>query len=294
MRFVDAHIHLADMNYAENVDTLLKEARQLGVVALVANSTDLESSYRSLKLANDYPDQIYVAMGIHPWNTKQLGPNEIQDTVELILKNMENKQKVVAVGEIGLDSSYSGDGEPTEIQKQVFHEMLLVAEKASFPVIIHSRGYTNQIVNILPSYNIGKVLLHWFSQPHSLIDTIIDRGYYITEGPPVVYSGGIQEVIRKIPLTNLMTETDGPVSFRGPFKGRITSPSFIPVVVEKIAELKRQEESEVSNQIFQNFIDFFGVRGVRDKRHDAGTIDNQRRQGTGYRKNVVKNGKSSH
>ncbi len=281
MRFADAHIHLADMDYAENVDTLIKEAKQLGVVALVANSTDLKSSYRGLKLANDYPDQVYVAIGIHPWNTKQLSFNEIQDTVELILKNIENKQKVVAVGEIGLDSSYSGDGEPTEIQKQVFQEMLLVAEKASFPVIIHSRGTTNQIVNILPSYDICKVLLHWFSQPHSLINTIIDRGYYITEGPPVVYSSGIQEIIRKIPLTNLMTETDGPVCFRGPFKGKMTTPSFIPAVVEKIAELKRQEKSEVSSQIFQNFIDFFGVRGVRDKRHDVGTIHNQRMYGMG-------------
>jgi TatD DNase family protein len=274
MRFVDAHIHLADMHYAESVDTLIKEANHLGVVALVANSTDLESSNRGLKLANDYPDHVYVAMGIHPWNTKQLSLNDVQDTVELILKNKENKQKVVAVGEIGLDSSYSEDGEPTEIQKQVFHEMLLVAEKASFPVIIHSRGSSNQIVNMLPSYNICKVLLHWFSQPHSLINTIIDRGYYITEGPPIVYSGGIQEVIRQIPLTNLMTETDGPVCFRGPFKGKMTTPSFIPAVVEKIAELKRKEKSEVSSQIFQNFIDFFGVRGVRDKRHDAGTIHN--------------------
>ena len=274
MRFVDAHIHLADMDYAERVDTLIKEANQLGVVALVANSTDLESSKRGIELANDYPDHVYVAMGIHPWNTKQLSLNDVQDTVELILKNKENKQKVVAVGEIGLDSSYSDDGEPTEIQKQVFHEMLLVAEKASFPVIIHSRGSTNQIVNMLPSYNICKVLLHWFSQPHSLINTIVDRGYYITEGPPIVYSGGIQEVIRQIPLTNLMTETDGPVCFRGPFKGKMTTPSFIPAVVEKIAELKRKEKSEVSSQIFQNFTAFFGVRGVRDKRHDAGTIHN--------------------
>jgi TatD DNase family protein len=274
MRFVDAHIHLADMDYAERVDTLIKEANKLGVVALVANSTDLESSKRGIELANDYPDHVYVAMGIHPWNTKKLSLNDVLDTVELILKNKENKQKVVAVGEIGLDSSYSEDGEPTEIQKQVFHEMLLVAEKASFPVIIHSRGSTNQIVDMLPSYNICKVLLHWFSQPLSLINTIIDRGYYITEGPPVVYSGGIQEVIRQIPLTNLMTETDGPVCFRGPFKGKMTTPSFIPAVVEKIAELKRKEKSEVSSQIFQNFIAFFGVRGVRDKRHDAGTIHN--------------------
>jgi len=69
-----------------------------------------------------------------------------------------------------------------------------------------------------------------------------------------------------------MTETDGPVRFRGPFKGKLTTPSFIPTVVEAIAELKEKEKSEVADQIFQNFIDFFGVEGVRDKRHDEGTI----------------------
>jgi TatD DNase family protein len=272
MRFVDAHIHLADSRYAQNVGEIVADAKRLNVFALVANSMDLESSRQSLRLAEDYPDHVYAALGIHPWNTKQLKPNEVQDTVDLISENAENRQKVVAVGEIGLDSSYSGSGEPTEIQMQVFHEMLSAAEKLSLPVIIHSRGTTSQIVSMLPSYKIRKVLLHWFSQPHSLIPTIVDRGYYITEGPPSVFSNGIREVIRRMPLTKLMTETDGPVTFRGPFKDKMTTPSFIPAVVEAIAELKNTEKSVVADQIFRNFVDFFGVEGVRDKRHDAGTI----------------------
>lgn len=259
MKFVDAHIHLADERYAQKVEEIIKEAKQLGVLGLVANSMDLETSYTSLKLAEEYPDHVYAALGIHPWNTKQLKPNELQDTIDLILKNKENRQRVVAVGEIGLDASYSGTGEPTEIQMQVFLEMLSVAEKTGLPVVIHSRGSSSQIVNILSSYKIEKVLLHWFSQPHSLIPTIVDRGYYITEGPPSLFSGGIREVIRRIPLTKFMTETDGPVRFRGPFKGKLTTPSFIPTVVEAVAELKGKEKSEVADQVFSNFVDFFGV-----------------------------------
>ena len=276
MRFVDAHIHLADPKYAQNVGKIVEDAKRLNVLALVTNSMDLESSFQSLRLAEEHPDHVYAALGIHPWNTKQLKPNEVQDTIDLILRNAENRQRVVAIGEIGLDSSYSGNGEPTEIQMQVFHEMLSAAEKTSLPVIIHSRGTTSQIVSLLPSYSIKKVLLHWFSQPHSLIPTIVDRGYYITEGPPAVFSNGIQEVIRRISLTNLMTETDGPVQFRGPFKGKLTTPSLIPTVVEAIAQLKEKEKSEVADQIFQNFIDFFGVEGVRDKRHDEGTIQDKK------------------
>jgi len=275
LRFVDAHIHLSDSDYAQNIGEIVQEAKQLGVLALVANSMDLESSHRSLKLAKEYHDHVYAALGIHPWNTKKLADNEVQDTVDLIFENRDNRQKVVAVGEIGLDASYSGNGEPTEIQMQVFHEMLSAAEKTSLPVIIHSRGTTSQIVSLLPSYKISKVLLHWFSQPHSLIHIIVDRGYYITEGPPTVFSGGIREVIKRIPLTNLMTETDGPVRFRGPFKDKLTTPSFIPMVVDAVAELKGKEKSEVADQIFQNFIDFFGVEGARDKRHDVEIIDSE-------------------
>ena len=270
MRFVDAHIHLSDSDYAQKVGEIVEDAKKSNVIALVSNSMDLKTSRQSLRLAEEYPDQVYAALGIHPWNTKNLSANELQETINLIHQNGENRERVVAVGEIGLDSSYSESGEPTETQMQVFHKLLSTAEKLSLPVIIHSRGTTSQIVSLLPSYKIKKVLLHWFSQPHSLISKIIDRGYYITEGPPSVFSTCIREVIRRIPLTNLMTETDGPVRFRGPFKGKMTTPAFIPTVVEAIAQLKGKEKSEVADQIFKNFTDFFGVEGVRDKRHDEG------------------------
>ena len=271
MRFVDAHIHLADNDYAQNVKEIVDEAKRSNVLALVANSVDLASSHRSLKLAEEYPSHVYAALGIHPLNTKQLESNELHDTVDLIIRNSENRQRVVAIGEIGLDSTYSGKGESTEIQLQVFHEMLRIAEKTSLPVIIHSRGCTSQILGMLPSYTIKKVLLHWFSQPHNLISTIVDYGYYITEGPSIVFSDGIREIVKHIPLTHFITETDGPVRFRGPFKGKLTTPSLIPAVVAEVAALKRKEKSDVAEQIFRNFVEFFGVKGVRDK--SAGMVD---------------------
>ena len=276
MRFADAHIHLADSKYKDNIRGIVENARRLNVFALVGNSIDLESSRRSLCLAEEYPHQVYAALGIHPWNTKQLKPNEVEDTIDFILENQENRQRVVAIGEIGLDSSYSGNGKPTKKQMQVFQKMLWTAEQTSLPIIIHSRGTTSQIVSLLASYNIEKVLLHWFSRPYSLISTIVDRGYYVSEGPSSVFSKGIREVIRRIPLKNLMTETDGPVSFSGPFKGKLTTPSSIPTVVKAISELKEKEKNEVAEKIFQNFVNFFGVEGVRDKRHDVGTIEYQK------------------
>jgi TatD DNase family protein len=139
--------------------------------------------------------------------------------------------------------------------------MLRQAEKLDLPVIIHSRGTTEFIVDMLPSYNLKRVLLHWFSHPMNALYKAIEHGYYITEGPPVVYSNGIREVVTQTPLTNLLTETDGPVLFRkSPFNGQMTKPSFIKEVVHAIADVKNLQPDEVADQIVRNFETFFNIK----------------------------------
>jgi TatD DNase family protein len=257
MKFVDAHIHLSDEEYSECVDEVINEAKSSNVIALVSNSMDLETSTRSLKLAQQYSGMVYAALGIHPWNVNALTEEELQQTIELISEKKQNKA-LIAIGEIGLDYKYE---KIWDKQLMVFTEMLHLAEKLDLPVIIHSRGTTAQIVEMLPSYNLKKVLLHWFSNPISVLSKVADNGYYITEGPPTVYSNGIREVVRRIPLTNLLTETDGPVRFfKQPFEGKRTTPAFIPQVVKAIAEIKKAEATFVAEQIMKNFEEFFGVK----------------------------------
>jgi TatD DNase family protein len=94
-----------------------------------------------------------------------------------------------------------------------------------------------------------------------VLSKVVENGYYITEGPPTVYSNGIREVVRRIPLTNLLTETDGPVRFfKQPFDGEKTTPAFISTVVKAIAEIKKVEVAVVAEQIMKNFVEFFGVK----------------------------------
>jgi TatD DNase family protein len=139
--------------------------------------------------------------------------------------------------------------------------MLHLAEKLDLPAIIHSRGTTARIIELLPSYKVKKILLHWFSNPISALAEAVERGYYITEGPPTVYSNGIREVVRRVPLTHLLTETDGPVRFfKQPFNGKRTTPAFIPTIVEAIAEIKKMDIADVEQRVLRNFEDFFGVR----------------------------------
>jgi TatD DNase family protein len=257
MKFVDVHIHLSDEEYADKIDDLIADAKNSNVVALVSNSMDLKTCVDSLKLAERFPGTVYAALGIHPWNVSALRESELQKILKLISEQKQNKA-VLAIGEVGLDYKYASIWNE---QVMVFNEMLKLAEKLDLPAIIHSRGTTAQIVEMLPSYNVKKVLLHWFSNPISVLSKVVENGYYITEGPPAAYSNGIREVVRRIPLENLLTETDGPVRYwKKPFDGRMTTPAFIPTVVKAIAEVKKMSEVDVSERIIKNFEEFFGIR----------------------------------
>ncbi len=257
MKFVDAHVHLSDKEYAGDIDEIIAEAKDSNVVALVSNSMNYETSVGSLRLAETYPRMVYAALGIHPWNVKALTEDDLQQMLGLISTQKQNKA-LVAIGEIGLDYKYT---KIWDKQLMLFDNMLKLAENLDLPVIIHSRGTTAQIVEMLPSYNLRKVLLHWFSRPVSALTKAVKRGYYITEGAPTAYSNGIRDVVRRTPLTNLLTETDGPVRFyKSPFKGKRTTPAFIPTVVKAIAEVKSMNVEDVAAQIIKNFEDFFEVK----------------------------------
>jgi len=256
MKLVDAHIHLSDMEYAKHTDELVEDAKNSGVAALVSNSMDLETSIGTLRLAEKYPGIVYPALGIHPWNVNVLKENELEETLKLIAEHAQ-KKTIVAIGEIGLDSKYENIWDK---QLLVFNQMLKLAEKLQLPVIVHSRGTTTKIVEMLPSYNLKRVLLHWFSYPLNALSDAVAHGYSITEGPPASYSSGIRDVIEKVPLANLLTETDGPVKYwKPPFNGQLTKPSFIHNVVEAVAEVKKISFADVAEQITRNFEKFFNI-----------------------------------
>ena len=257
MKFVDAHIHLADPEYKGHVDEIVSGAKNADLEALVSNAMDLSTSIETVRLMEKYPNFVYAALGIHPWNVNVLKNGEIEHTIDFICEQYK-KKSIVAIGEIGLDCKYE---EIWDKQLLVFDKMLRLAEKLNLPVIIHSRGTSAFIVDMLPSYNLRRVLMHWFSHPMSALTKAIAHGYYITEGPPVVYSKGIREVVRRTPISNLLTETDGPVIFRKPpFNSQMTRPSFVEAVVDSIAEVKKVSREQVAEQIMRNFQDFFDLK----------------------------------
>ncbi len=255
MKLIDAHIHLSDTEYVGHIDEVVGDAKTAEVAALVTNSMDLKTCRNDIKLSQQYPDLVYPALGIHPWNVNMLEENELEETIDYI---QTYRGIVKAIGEIGLDFKYESIWEQ---QIMVFDKMLHLAETLNLPVIIHSRGTTDKIIELLPSYRLNRVLLHWFSHPLSALIKAMDKGYFITEGPPVSYSNGIREIVENTPLTNLLTETDGPVTYwKQPYKGQLTKPSFIRNVVANVAEIKKMPLEDVAEQIAKNFESFFNIK----------------------------------
>jgi len=260
MKYTDAHIHLCDTEYEQKTEQVINEAKQASVVALVSNSMNLETSKKSLRLAQEHKGFVYAALGIHPWNTNKLAPNELEQVIELI-ENAVKAKEIIAVGEIGTDPQYAKNRQQKDQQAQVFQQMLKTADALQLPVIIHSRWSAPKILETLPSYKLKGVLWHWFSTPTEILPKITERGDYVSEGPPTTFSDRTKEVIKLVPLENLLTETDGPVHYYDPaFKDRLTTPAFIPQVVKAIAEIKKVKEEEAAEQIHRNFTTLFGIQ----------------------------------
>jgi len=249
LSYVDAHIHLADPAY-DQVAALLDDALANNVAYLLSNGMDYGSSLRTVELSKRY-NRVIAAVGVHPWIATNSNTMPDLPTFERLVE--DNKKHVKAIGEIGLDGKYTQDDAAKQRQRETFLFFLALAERRTLPVVIHSRLAITEILEILPSFKLVRVLLHWYSGPLETLRLIKDRGYLISVGPPILYSKQVAEVAREADLSIILTETDGPVSYYGPFKGKPTRPSFVVAVVKHLSEIRNKTVEETRQIIWQNF-----------------------------------------
>ena len=256
MSYVDAHIHLADPVY-DQIEPVLDDAAANSVGYLLSNGMDYESSLRTINLSKRY-DKVIAAVGVHPWTTMNTNATLDLTVFEQLVE--ENKTQVRAIGEVGLDGHYTQDDAKKHQQKEILLFFLALAERRKLPAVIHSRLATSEILEVLPSFKLVRVLLHWYSGPSENLRLIKDRGYLISVGPSILYSKRTAEVAREADLSLILTETDGPVSYYGPFKGKPTRPSFVIPVVEKLSEIKNKSIGETREIIWNNFRSFISLK----------------------------------
>jgi len=239
----DAHIHLSDTEYEHDISLILNTMRKLRIKACCV-SMDYTSSTKTLELGKQ-SDFILPFIGIHP----EKAQNEIESTLKLL---DENNEIISGIGEIGLDRTYTNSDEEFVKQEQVFRTQLSYAEKFRKPVSIHSRKTLDEILEILPSYNIPTTLLHWFDGNKKQLQKTMDLNCYVSFGPVMVYSKDKQVLLSKTNKDKILVETDGPVRFSRCFENKTAQIDFIPSIIFCASKVLHMNYDELCDVIEQN------------------------------------------
>ncbi|HHV38486.1 MAG TPA: TatD family hydrolase [Tepidimicrobium sp.] len=252
---IDSHVHLDDGRYDRDRDHLISSLKENGVDLVINIGADLQSSIRSVSLSEDY-DNIYAAVGVHPHSTKEMSDSTI-DT----LKSLASRDKVVAIGEIGLD--FYRDLSPRDIQRQRFIEQLELAKEIDLPVVIHSRDAAGATFDILKEAQDGNLegVLHCYSGSMEMAMEYIELGFYISLAGPVTFKNARvpKEVAKAVPLDRLLIETDSPYLTPEPYRGKRNEPIYVRYVAGTIAELRGISFEEVANRTSENARRLFGL-----------------------------------
>ncbi|MFA7253758.1 MAG: TatD family hydrolase [Patescibacteria group bacterium] len=261
--FIDTHAHLDFPEFKTEVPAVLGRAKEAGVERIINVGVDTESSKHSVDLARKYPE-VYATVGIHPHCAKEL---DIETRGKLF--TFANHEKVIAVGEIGLDYYYLKRSSkyahyPTrEEQIFCFEQMLDFALETNLPAIIHAREASADMLGILKSYH-GQLraVLHCFAGNWDYAEKLLDLGFSLSFTGNITFKNNpdIEEVIRKMPLASIMIETDCPYLSPEPYRGKRNEPAYVVEVARKIAQIKKISLSEVEAETTKKAMKFFGLK----------------------------------
>lgn len=232
---IDTHCHLEMDAFDKDREDVIKRAKEAGLEAIITIGSDFEGCKGAVALSETY-DFIYAAVGIHPHDAKDF----TEDVFNQIKKWTSNRSqnKIVAIGEIGLDYHY--DHSPREIQREVFKKQLQYANEINLPVVIHSREAKKDTLKILKESNITKGIMHCFSGDMEMAEKAMAMGLYISIAGPVTFKNAakLREIAKAIPDDYLIIETDAPYLTPEPCRGKRNEPAFIVHTARAIADIR--------------------------------------------------------
>lgn len=243
----DTHAHYGDDQFDGDRDELLIGMADAGVGTIVEIGASMQSSRDAVRLAEKYPF-VYAAAGVHPDHVGELNEETMEE-----LRQMCRNEKVVAVGEIGLD--YHWDTEPREVQKYWFISQLNLAREMGLPVNIHSRDAAEDTMAIMKEHAQGLGgIIHCFSYSREMAKEYVKMGFSIGVGGVVTFKNGrkIKEIVKEIPLERIVLETDCPYLAPEPNRGRRNDSRNIHYVAQQIAEIKGIDKETVIKQTENN------------------------------------------
>ncbi|HEX9917304.1 MAG TPA: TatD family hydrolase [candidate division Zixibacteria bacterium] len=228
---IDTHAHLDSPQFDKDREKVIQEAKSCGVERILNVGVDQESSQKSVDLAQRYP-QIYATVGFHPHDAKKFNQSSLEE-----LRRLAQHQKVVALGEMGLD--FYRNLSPAEIQKSVFISQLELAGELDMPVVVHIRNAYPQSLDILEQRKSVKGVLHCFEGDIQEAKRGLDLGFYISFNGRITYHNpSLIDLVKKLPLDRILVETDSPYLPPHPHKGQRNQPAWVELVIREIAQIK--------------------------------------------------------
>ena len=255
----DTHAHYDDEAFDADREDILSGLSSRNIGYVVNIGVDIPTSKSSLELAKKYGN-IYAAIGFHPSETKQMS----EDDIEWLKTHAVKENKVVAIGEIGLDYHWSESEEENKNQQHWFRRQITLAKEVGMPIVVHSREAAADTMNIIKDENAADCggIIHCYSYSAEQARQYVDMGFYIGVGGVITFKNArrLIETVEAIPLERIVLETDCPYLAPEPHRGKRNDSSLLPLVVSKISELKGVAPQDVIDVTTDNAKTVYGIQ----------------------------------
>ncbi len=244
---IDTHAHLDFDRFDKDREEVIQNAFDEGVKRIINVGADMQSSLNSAKMAKKY-DFIYATVGVHPHDAE-----DVTDADYQVLKKLARDEKVVAIGEIGLDYHY--DNSPRKKQQEVFKRQLKLAKELKLPIAIHSRDAKDDTLAILREEGEDLTgVMHCYAYDLSTAKEVINLGFYLAFGGVITFNNAsnLRHVVKEVSLDRILIETDAPYLTPVPYRGKRNESKYVKEVAKKIAEIKGIELEEVEKVTTEN------------------------------------------
>ncbi len=256
-QMIDSHAHLDEERFDEDRDEFIKSLKENAISYVINPSSDMETSRRVVELSNKY-ENIFAAVGIHPHDAEGFKEEDLDE-----LRQLSKDERVVAIGEIGLDYYY--DNSPRDIQKEVFRKQLELSHELDLPVIIHTRDAMGDTYDILKEFESRvRGVMHCYTGSIEMAEKFMKLGFYISIAGPVTFKNAVnvREMAKQIPLERLLIETDSPYLAPVPNRGKRNDPTNVRYVADMLANLKEIQIDKIIEHSRENTVELFSLKGV--------------------------------
>jgi len=250
MELIDTHSHIYYDKY-DDIDEVIDRAVENNISKIICVGVDIESSHKSVKLAEKY-DMVFSTAGYHPHESKDTDTQYLKEIEELL-----KHEKVVALGEIGLDFFYEHSDKKTQIR--VFEEQLELAKSLDMPCIIHNRESDKELLESITKTKNSNGVIHCFASNLEFAQKLINLNFHLSFTGLITFVDELKEVVENIPLEKIMVETDSPYLTPVPHRGKRNEPYMVKYVAEEIAKIKNLSIDDVAIKTTQTAKEFFGI-----------------------------------